>query len=99
MGLLSDACSISAHPAPTDTTGAICPNRAIAKSQVDACVTTQEAPRPRTRGRRPAQANSGASDRATPDAWLTEKIKQIHAASDGTYPFRTVAAAHRGCGA
>ena len=30
------------------------------------------------------------SDRALSDAWLTEKIKQIHAASDGTYGARRV---------
>jgi putative transposase len=30
------------------------------------------------------------SDRALTDAWLTEKIKQIHAASDGTYGVRRV---------
>jgi len=30
------------------------------------------------------------SDRALFDAWLTEKIKQIHAASDGTYGARRV---------
>jgi putative transposase len=30
------------------------------------------------------------SDRALGDAWLTEKIKQIHAASDGTYGARRV---------
>ena len=28
------------------------------------------------------------SDRALSDAWLIEKIKQIHAASDGTYGAR-----------
>ena len=30
------------------------------------------------------------SDRALSDAWLTEKIKQIHAASDGTYGARRI---------
>ena len=30
------------------------------------------------------------SDRALSDAWLSEKIKQIHAASDGTYGARRV---------
>ena len=30
------------------------------------------------------------SDRALTDAWLTEKIKQIHAASDGTYGARRI---------
>ncbi len=30
------------------------------------------------------------SDRALSDAWLTERIKQIHAASDGTYGARRV---------
>ena len=30
------------------------------------------------------------SDRALSDAWLTEKIKQIHAASDDTYGARRV---------
>ena len=30
------------------------------------------------------------SDRALSDAWLTEKIKQIHAASDGTYGSRRI---------
>ena len=30
------------------------------------------------------------SDRVLSDAWLTEKIKQIHAASDGTYGARRV---------
>jgi putative transposase len=30
------------------------------------------------------------SDRALSDAWLTEKIKQIHAASDGTYGTRRI---------
>ena len=30
------------------------------------------------------------SDRALSDAWLTEKIKQVHAASDGTYGARRV---------
>jgi putative transposase len=31
-----------------------------------------------------------SSDRALSDAWLTEKIKQIHAASDGTYGSRRI---------
>ena len=30
------------------------------------------------------------SDRALTDAWLTDKIKQIHAASDGTYRARRI---------
>jgi putative transposase len=30
------------------------------------------------------------SDRALSDAWLTERIKQVHAASDGTYGARRV---------
>ena len=30
------------------------------------------------------------SDRALRDAWLTERIKQIHAASDGTYGARRI---------
>ncbi len=30
------------------------------------------------------------SDRALSDAWLTERIKQIHAASDGTYGSRRI---------
>ena len=30
------------------------------------------------------------SDRTLTDAWLTEKVKQIHAASDGTYGARRV---------
>ncbi len=32
----------------------------------------------------------GPSDRALSDAWLTEKIKEIHAASDGTYGARRI---------
>ena len=35
------------------------------------------------------------SDRALSDAWLTEKIKQIHAASDGTYGSRRIHAGLR----
>jgi putative transposase len=35
------------------------------------------------------------SDRALSNAWLTEKIKQIHAASDGTYGARRVHAEQR----
>src|SRR5437763_6785554 len=30
------------------------------------------------------------SDRALSDAWLTEKIREIHAASDGTYGVRRI---------
>ncbi len=36
------------------------------------------------------------SDRALSDAWLTERIREIHAASDGTYGARRIHAELRG---